>query len=205
MKICISGWYFHKPLLKAIARAHFYPALVVGHRKRPTYGLPLVLTPKGCGLDFGCYQQYLMNEWDGKSDVLFMQDDGEIHDEGALHDIDRLSTKAEIDHAYIFRDEYDEFANSGHSSRAMWMRGSLLTALKAGGGFSVDWENEGDTKGRQANWALGIFHAEMQTRPKCAWVAIVPGLHMGRRGYIANEAYQYRRTGEGIVTPEGLT
>ncbi len=206
MNICISGWYFHRPFLEAIQAAG-YPALIVGHRTdRDSCGLPIVGTPEGRGLDFGCYQQYLINHWDEQSDVLFIQDDGEITGT-ALDDIAGLRDKAEIDHAFIFRDEYDEHSNGGHSSRAMWFRSSLLWQIRREGGFAVDWSNIGNTLGYQANWALGAFAQRIADNLRCGWIAIVPGLQMARRGWMATKTYQYKRTADdqkGIVTPESV-
>ncbi len=205
MKICITGWYFHEPFLTAIA-ASGYETLIVGHRERPTFGLKLVLTPEGRGLEFGCFQQYLMEHWDGVSDVLFMQDDGEITG-SALDDIAALSEKQEIDQAFVFRDEYEEYFNQGHSGRAIWCRGSWLTWLKASGGFDVDWENLGVTEGKRANYGVGMLALKVDRNPRTSWIAIVPGLQMARRGWISDKCYQYKRTEghHGIVTPPGLT
>lgn len=199
MNICVSGWYFHAPLLEAIARSG-YLAFVVKHRDRDTFGIPSVMTPDAKGLEFGCYQQYLMEHWNG-GDVLFMQDDGEIHG-NALSDIEALHMKADIDHAWIFRDEYEEFVNSGMSGRAFWCRASLLEKLKASGGFDVDWTNEKDTQGRRGNYGVGMLKTRLADDPRCNWTAIVPGLQMGRRGWISTKSYQYKRLSAGMVTPE---
>lgn len=205
MKICIAGWYFYEPLLAAVRESGF-TAFVVKNREGDTHGIPSMLSQRmsetgGRGLEFGCYQQYLMGHWDGESDVLFMQDDGEIHGT-ALDDIAALVDKAEIDHAFIFRDEYEEFMNAGHSGRALWCRGSLLQQIKADGGFLVDWDNCGDTVSRQANYGVHMMSKRMTENRKGNWIAIIPGLHMGRRGWLATKPWQYKRTSAmGLVTP----
>lgn len=201
MNICISGWYFHRPLLETIAAAA-YPALIVGHRDHETYGLEMVRTPEGRGLDFGCYQQYLMEHWDGVSDVLFMQDDGEVTRE-ALDEAEALCIKDQIDQAFIFQNEVEEYVNAGMSGRAFWCRANFLKSWKDSGGFPVDWGNVGNTEGRQANYGVGEFHRRNQGNSRANWIAIIPDFAMGRRGWISNKAWQYKRFSQGgIVTPE---
>ncbi len=192
MKICIAGWYFHPPLLIAIANSP-YDAFIVKHREGNTYAVRSVVV-ENHGLEFGCYHHYLMNHWDGTSDVLFMQDDGEFRDLSALADIDALMFKGHIDQAFIFRDEYEEFMNAGHSGRAFWCRGSLLKKLKDSGGFAVDWSNTGNIESREANYAVIEFAKKMRSESRCGWVSIIPGLQMGRRGRLANQPYEFRRT-----------
>lgn len=199
MKIAIAGWHFHPPLLQTI-EASGYPALIIGHRRKETHGLPWEPSRTGKGLEFACFQQYLMDYWDGESDILFMQDDGELT-VAALHEACALEKKSEIDHAWIFRDEYEEFVNGGMSGRAFWCRASLLHRLKSEGGFVVDWENEKST-GQRGNFAVGMLNYRLKPDSRSNWIAIIPEFHMARRGWIANQSYQYKRLSEGMVTPE---
>ncbi len=209
MKICICGWYFHAPLLDTI-RESGYSAFVVKNREGDARGIPSEIADAmsatgGRGLDFGAYQQYLMKHGGDADDVLFLQDDGEISPE-ALGQIAALREREGIDQAFIFRDEYEEFVNKGHSGRAFWMRASLVEEFRRAGGFDVDWANTGNTEGRQANFGVYHFAERMSRNPKCRWVAIVPGAQMGRRGWIPSQPYQYKRMEgqEGVVTPQSI-
>jgi hypothetical protein len=209
MKICICGWYFYTPFLKTI-RDSPYSAYVVKNREGDTCDLPGEMSDRmsetgGRGLEFGAYQQYLMKHWDGSSDVLFMQDDGTITPE-ALMDIENLAHRRDIDQAFLFRDEYEEFVNGGHSGRAFWMRANVVGKFKAAGGFEVDWDNTGNTEGRQANGMIHAFAKTMSSNYRCGWIGIIPGLQMGRRGWIPNQPWQYKRMEgqHGLVTPESI-
>jgi hypothetical protein len=180
------------------------------NRKGDAQGIPSEISDSmsdtgGRGLEFGCYQQYLAKHWDGVSDMLFMQDDG-IMTPKALADIAKLTERQQINQAFIFRDEYEEYVTGGQSGRAFWVRGSLLAEIKLAGGFPVDWDNCGDTTGRQANAAIHTFAAMLRHKPSCCWVAIVPEAQMGNRGWISNKTYQYKRTKgqKGLVTPESV-
>ncbi len=209
MKICVCGWYFHRPLLELVRDSRF-EAFIVKNREGDTCGIPSALstsvveTGVARGLDFGPYQDYLMHHWDGQSDVLFMQDDGMMTPQ-ALEDIFDLSNNKDIDQAFIFRDEYEEFVNGGHHGRAFWMRANVMAKFKGAGGFEVDWDNTGNLVGRQANGMVHAFAKTMSVHTRCNWIAIVPGVHMGRRGWFADQPWQYKRSNEqqefGMVTP----
>ena len=187
MKICIAGWYLEKQFLDSCYRVrNRYESFVVSHKKahrKDFRGINYRIIPN-IGLEFGCYDYYLKNIWDGKSDVFFTHDDtvvgGKVFDEIA---------KIRHDCAYVFRDEAEERSNGGKHGRAIFCsarflklilnyecnchqakdredrhhhEGAILKGTGPHKGFWYDPENKGFVSGRpdygRRHYNEGIYH-----------------------------------------------
>lgn len=197
MKICIAGWYFRPRYLRAV-KAFIYDAFVVKHKEGDTQDLPGALYPN-VGLEFGAYRQYVENHWDGQSNVFFSHDDAEVLGSRAFSDIESLADRG-VEHAYIFRDEYDEYINGGAHGRGMWMRGDIIEKLAKD--FPADMENHGVNVGLEAQKGIVEFHKRILDCGKNTGViAIVPQIQFGHRGRIHTEMFVYRKH---MPVPGGL-
>jgi len=79
IKICIVGWYYFKEIYKQLSKSKF-DIHVIAHRHNEILdNLNIKYSIKdNIGLEYGAYDWYIKNIWDGKSDVFFMHDDIEI-------------------------------------------------------------------------------------------------------------------------------
>lgn len=200
MNLCIAGWYFRESFINAVADSRL-KALIIKHRQGPSLRVESRQFDN-FGLEFGCYQIYLDQFWDGASDVLFIHDDSEVDSLEVFNQIERLS-ESQFNHIYLFNNEYEEFVNMGRHGRAMWCRGSWLAEFKPSGGFPVDWNNDGDTESPALNNGIRDLQKKLAENwpDTTGFAAIVPGLHLGRRGWMSDQVYVYKRTGNGIMTP----
>jgi len=127
MKICVCGWYKDEQFYETLhAVSKDYNIVIVSHKPGGLYlGLPFVEIPN-IGLEWGAYNYYLMQIWDGASNVLFTHDDTKVSDLGVF---DRIATLPH-DVAYIFRDRSEERANAGKHGRAVFMSARFLRLVK---------------------------------------------------------------------------
>ena len=84
-----------------------YNMTVVAHREGPQLNIRTITRPN-IGLDWGAYDFYLKNCWQGATNVLFIQDDTRLDDIDELERISALS----CDQAFIFSDEAEAAFNS---------------------------------------------------------------------------------------------
>ena len=186
LNLALCGWYFHPPLLATLA-ASKHPWFAVCH-KAPPVALEHFIVIPNVGLEFGAYQFYLENHWQG-GPVLLLHDDLEIT-EAALDAI----SKMDVDQAFLFSSPADAEANGKAHGRAMFCSEKFLTRLKADGGF---WYSEEPCDGAPIppttadapdfhNAAIQVFRAYLESLPQDEFavnrVAIVPGLKTGYRG-----------------------
>jgi hypothetical protein len=189
MNVCVAGWYFHAPLIKVLASLK-HPVVMVMHRYNcapESAGLRWFHIPN-VGLEFGCYDWYLKNEWPSGS-ALFLHDDNEIT-EAALDAIASMT----VDQAFLFSSEADAAANGRAHGRAIFCSEKFLARLKADGGF---WFSETACDGKPIpattagepdyhNAGIQVFRAYLESLLKGEFsvghVAIVPGLKTGYRG-----------------------
>jgi hypothetical protein len=187
VNICAVGWYFHPPLLVTLS-ASKYPWFMVCH-KAPPVALENFTVIPNVGLEFGAYQFYLENQWQG-GPVLFMHDDNEVT-EAALDSISAMT----VDQAFLFSSQAEAEANGKAHGRAIFCSEKFLEQLKADGGFWYD-ERPCDGKPIPAttagepdyhNSGIQVFRAYLESLPKefsVNHVAIVPGLKTGYRGRV---------------------
>lgn len=185
MNICIAGWYFHKPFLKTIKESG-YPWFIVAHRgNRDLNGNSAVIPNRG--LEFGCYQWFLQNKWEG-GNTFFVHDDNEITS-NALKIIEGLP----FDQCFLFNSVEELFWNARVHGRAFVCSDRFLRRLKDDGGFWYDEENTGNngiTKAGSPNdHNLGIirFKRYLGRLPKefVTGAEVIFGLNCGYRGRIS--------------------
>lgn len=128
MNICVAGWYFFDQFYDALLCVRWkYPVFVVAHKPVPErFRIFRHKYIMNIGLEFGCYNYFLMNLWNGKSNVLFTHDDTMI---GDLAVFDKIAALPH-DCAYIFRDYAEEAANGGKHGRAIFMSARFLEFTK---------------------------------------------------------------------------
>jgi len=107
MQICIAGWYFYKECLLPLS---LYPNVyLVAHRSGDSLKIPCTII-ENVGLEFHCYDYFVKNIWDKKSDVLFCHDDIEIKDASFLEDIKKIDGNIIM----VWRDENQYKKNLAH-------------------------------------------------------------------------------------------
>ena len=170
MKICICGWYFEPGLLKDLKNLNEkFPVTIVANRDRlpeEYKGVFNYHVRENRGLEYGAYDYYLKNVWDGE-DVLFMHDDATLR--AIIRDyvlvgpvyLFELISNIDKDLVYIFKNESDKLSCLGIHGRVMFASGRFLKDLKEiNGGFPWDRENDGHTLGatpeycKHYNWAV---------------------------------------------------
>lgn len=187
MNICVAGWYFHGKLLDTL-EASAFPWYVVCHRT-PSRKLPddrHIIIPN-VGLEFGCYNWYLMNKWTSGS-VLFLHDDAELTKEM----LDQIAG-IPVDQCFLFSSEDEAKANGEAHGRAIFCSERFLKQLKANGGF---WYNEAPSDGKEIpattagglnthNSGIQTFVAYLRRLPEefaVNKIGIVPDMRLGYRG-----------------------
>ncbi len=143
-KICVVGWHyfsdFYKKLSQSKSNIH-----VVAHRynkildkKHVNYSVI-----KNIGLEFGAYDWFIKNVWDGKSNVLFMHDDIIMSKKYDFKDI--FSSCKGLDFV-SFRNN-KKLAGGG---RCMYMSGKMICLfINKFGGIWFDKEDRGYTYGKK--------------------------------------------------------
>lgn len=137
VQVCVCGWYFRPGFYTSLRDVpSSFEVVVVANRPGETLGLPTV-ERGNTGLDWGAFARFLDRSWNGRSDVLFLQDDVEVEpafweDVAAIRD----------DQAFIFRDRA-EFEVAYSHGRAHFASARFLEALKEAGGIWYDEGNRG--------------------------------------------------------------
>jgi hypothetical protein len=189
MNICVAAWYYHKSLMQTLQNC--YPVCWVCHRPPPAAEIDLFdhsfNNIPNVGLEFGCYDWYLKNRWNGGS-VLFTHDDNEITEEA----LDQIALIPH-DQCFLFPSLEVAEANGKAHGRAFFCSEKLLRRLKGDGGF---WYNEAPetsvaipaTSAEAPNYhnaGILTFLAWLKSLPAeftANQVAVVPGLKTGYRG-----------------------
>jgi hypothetical protein len=168
MQICIAGWYFDKDLLKLMIKVNDrHPVTIVAHRNGDSQGLPCEVI-ENIGLEFHMYNYFLMNLWDGKSNILFMHDDLKIMPVMVNNEIipatNIFNKIADIkaDQGYLFQDENDGLWNAWKHGRMICMSARLADQAKRDGGFRYDSDNIGQTRSGPYNAGIVWFHDMME-------------------------------------------
>jgi hypothetical protein len=128
MKICVCGWYFNKVFYDTLEEVHpKYPVHIVAHKKLNGIGRAFPFTEiPNVGLEWGAYDYYLKNIWDGVSNVLF------THDDTHVSDIDSFANIAgsDLDCGFVFRSVKEVESNAGTHGRAVFMSAKFLEFCK---------------------------------------------------------------------------
>ena len=185
MNVCVAGWYFHKPFVEAMDALGPFVFWVC--HKHPPMALENSTVIRNLGLEFGCYDWYLKNQWKGGR-VLFTHDDNLITQE-ALNAIEGIQQ----DQVFLFSSEAEAEANGRAHGRAFVCSEKFLQRLKDDGGF---WYNEAPetslvipatsaTEPNYHNTGILTFLSYLKSLPAeftVNQVAVVPGLKTGYRG-----------------------
>ncbi len=126
MNICVLGWYYDKDFINVLEIVNCkYPVHIVAHRENTVSQLPTTLIDN-VGLEFGGYDYYLKNIWDGKSSVLFTHDDTYVTD---ISVFDKIA-KIERDLSFLFYNTKESVSCLGAHGRAMYASPRFLSFLK---------------------------------------------------------------------------
>jgi len=201
--ICVCGWHYFDSVYDTLRSAHKkYPVFVVAHRDDEllhSSGLPFYMR-ENVGLEWGAYDWYIKNQWDGKSDVLFMHDDVRIRpvikEYEVVDPVCVFNTVARLgdtyDQAYIFKSKHEYNKNFFIHGRALFCNAKTIRILlDRNDGFWYDADNTGHTGGSTPDGCKHYNEADYRF-----W-RFLSGLH-GR----GDETYPWEA--EGLVTKEGL-
>ncbi len=197
MNVCVVGWYYTESFYDTLRPFHDHGSVfVIQHRPdvdNICFGLSYDLYPNE-GLEFGAYDQYLKNHWDGDADVLFIQDDTLVTLGDSFIQISKLADHG-IQMAYIFNSEYEEIAMAGIHGRGIYCSSEFLKNLRDRGGFPYDPNNHGTINGGSENAGIQAFarRAALIGNMNIGTVAIIPGIQHGRRGVLNSQPYFFDR------------
>jgi hypothetical protein len=146
--ICIVGWYFWDKFYKKISSSKS-SLHVVAHRYRETienYNISYSVK-KNIGLEYGAYDWYIKNKWNGKNNILFMHDDIDIKGGGeSIDDLINYCNKFDVVHVT----GVNEPRNIKYSFRCIYFSGRAVKQwLKDFNGFWYDEKNKGYTIGNK--------------------------------------------------------
>lgn len=175
LNICVAGWYldefddFYASLYRVRGACRIF---VVSNR--PSEYLDQMDLPyavrENVGLEWGAYNHYLMNVWDGRDGVLFCHDDIELLPvviDGELQEPEFIFEQivgAGVDCAYVFGSRHEDVENRGMHGRMVYMGRDFLTRIKSAGGFWYDEENHGTTTGDDVAYNAGILAFDEQRK-----------------------------------------
>ncbi len=126
MKICVLGWYYDSEFMQVLENIHHkYPVQIVAHRPNETTSLPIVLIDN-IGLEFGGYDYYVKNLWDGKDSVFF------THDDTLVVDIEVFDKIAQIDKdlSFLFYNKRESLSCMGAHGRSFFCSARFLQFVK---------------------------------------------------------------------------
>ena len=144
MKICVCGWYYYPGFyqsLKAIDKR--YPVHVVCNRKSELVRELSHSDRCNTGLDWGAYNFYLENVWDGHDSVLFIQDDTDVGAASVFVQIDNIKNDSARDVVFLFNSPAEAAYNSNAHGRAFYCSARFLSGIKEEGNFPFDEGNRG--------------------------------------------------------------
>ena len=175
MKICVCGWYYMDSILRDLKEVNeTYPVFIVAHRSSEALlGNFEYRLRENIGLEWGAYDSYLKNEWDGVSDVLFMHDDIRLRPTFSSYEavpatqvfraIENLA--GEYDQVYIFRSLQEQKENFALHGRAFLATAKLLQYLLDNeDGIWFDADNTGHTMGPTPDWCKHYNEADYKFR-----------------------------------------
>jgi hypothetical protein len=116
MQICIAGWYYFKEFLEYFS--NYKDVYIVAHRSGDFLNIPCTII-ENIGLEFHCYDYFVKNIWDKRSDVLFCHDDLKIKDISFIDNLKEVKAsitmvwnsetqrKKNLAHGRIFKCSYE--------------------------------------------------------------------------------------------------
>ena len=142
-KICVIGWYFFENFYDEVKKKSKDTHIVAHRYNKILDELKLDYSViKNIGLEFGAYDYYIKNVWDGKSNVLFMHDDIYLKNKFSFNDM--FSFCKGLDHV--------SFRNNSISSgggRCLYLSAKIINLfLKEFGGIWFDKNDRGYTFGK---------------------------------------------------------
>lgn len=174
MKICVCGWYYFDSIYRDLEEVNkTYPVFIVAHKPDPKLNGFEWKERENTGLEWGAYDWYLKNEWDGESDILFMHDDVRMrpifseYETVPVTQIFRAIEKLadEYDQVYIFRSLDEKKKNFGLHGRAFLATARLLRYLLDNhDGIWYDADNTGHTMGPTPEWCKHYNEADYRFR-----------------------------------------
>jgi hypothetical protein len=155
MKICVVGWYYYESFYTFLEMvAGRFPVTIVAHQKNFISPLPTVEKPN-VGLEWGAYNHYLMNVWDGKDEVLFTHDDVDLK---SSKPFDEVACIKGYDCVFIFRRTQDVRMDLGGHGRCLKMSPRLMDFLRNHKCRCNYWKR---TSG--GNFHTGLYYDESNT------------------------------------------
>lgn len=193
MNVCICGWYYHKPFIKVMNQSMtlMNDIIVIGHTDGDAGNLQKIIIPN-VGLEFGAYDFYLKNIWQG-GDTLFIHDDTEF-EFTAWNKVNLLPQL--FDQVFIHENGIAELANGFAHGRAFFCSNRFLKRLKTDDGFwyakeQIVIENEISKNEKEHNRGIKSFlcyclKIKAETGWAVAQVVNIPEIKTGWRGRYLN-------------------
>ncbi|MBE3138201.1 MAG: hypothetical protein IMZ63_00115 [Actinobacteria bacterium] len=150
MQICIAGWYYCKEFLEFFTDSK--NVYIVAHRPGNSLNIPCVII-ENVGLEFNCYDYFVKNVWDKKSDVLFCHDDIKIKDISFLYELEQINAKITM----VWSSEVQRRKNLAHG-RMFKCSCEYLSGKK---GFWWDQNNRGSLSASKGcnNGIINLYHS----------------------------------------------
>lgn len=193
MNVCVCGWYYYKPFIEVMNQSTLLmnDIIIIGHKDGDAGDLQKIIIPN-IGLEFGAYDFYLKNIWQG-GDTLFIHDDNEF-DFTAWNKLNLLPQL--FDQVFIHENGIAELANGFAHGRAFFCSNRFLNIIKRGGGFwydteSVEIEIEISKKEKPHNRGIKAFlDCCLKIKAATGWavaqVVNIPEIKTGWRGQFLN-------------------
>lgn len=225
MQICVCGWYFRPDFYKLLREINEkYPVTVVANQlprddvDKGFFMIPegrgrgiilpdrkdaLWLNRKNIGLEWGAYDYFLKNLWDGESSVLFMHDDVRvwpvIQDYQVIEPIKVFDviSKFLYGQVYLFRTLQQAIDNYYIHGRAFFCSAQFLKRLlKDNNGFWFDENNTGHISGptpkhckhyNEADYRFAKYIKSVKDMGDVGDHVVLPALDCARRGKFIEE------------------
>jgi len=184
--ICVVGWHFQHKFYSYFSNNE--RVFVVAHRKNPLLQNTEHVVIDNIGLEFGAYDWYLKNKWDGTSKVLLTHDDTYLN--GVV--VDEIIKKTNlIDIAYLRGTMRDSRFGALGGRCIVVSRNAIEFILNRGG----IWFDEGNT-GQTDGWSAGGTRYDVARKRfnkqgrnfseegGSVGIVSIDGLRLGRRGVV---------------------
>lgn len=207
INICVCGWYYRPECLSVLdVVKKTYPVQIVANERNFNVqtSIPFEVR-KNIGLEWGAYDYYLKNIWDGESDVLFMHDDIRfrpvIKEYQIVSPVKIFNSINKLNHDQVYIFESLQKAEKNYFIHGRMLKCSarfLRRMLDDIGGFPYDPDNDGHIQGptpkhcKPTNY--GDYKLTDYIKPisrEATWkvgsYVIIPALECATRGRFDNE------------------